>query len=264
MLVCVVIVCLYSLGMTEVGESIPFDELHPNSSVRFTVIDGTQYLSVRDIIMVMCRKNGNRAMEVWARLPDIFKQEVTALCGNFQFKGTGQKEQPVIQFQGAIKLLMWLPGEQAKQFRSQAADILTRYYAGDKNLLKEVWENAQSLEPIHVAARTALPREQVEDETTRKRKAIELAVLEVELRTTQLNIQTRLMVMYASLCPNQELDDRTRLHFKDVIINLSNACAGGGLETITDPPSLRLSQTPPSAPIPVRPVYRTVWRNLEL
>ena len=87
-----------------------------------------------------------------------------------KFKGAGQQEQPVIQFQGALKLLMRLPGENAKIFRSKAADILTRYYAGDKTLLKEVWANAQSASPINEAARAALPGVDALEEYSAKRQ----------------------------------------------------------------------------------------------
>jgi hypothetical protein len=54
--------------------------------------------------------------------------------------------------------MMWLPGEQAKKFRSTAVNILTSYYAGDKTLLDEVWANAQAQAPINEAARAALPQ----------------------------------------------------------------------------------------------------------
>ena len=136
------------------------------------MIDGVQYLSVRDIIMVMCGKDANHSNEIWRRLPDQSKAEVNSYCVNLKFKGPGQKEQPVIQFQGAVKLLMWLPGENAKAFRSKAAEILTRYYAGDKTLLKDVWANAQSASPINEAARAALPGVDALEEYSAKRQKI--------------------------------------------------------------------------------------------
>jgi hypothetical protein len=122
--------------------------------------------------MVMCGKNNNDSAKVWARIPDSLKTEVQSSRRNFKFPGRGQSEQPVIQFQGAIKLLMWLPGEQAKVFRSKAADILTRYFAGDKSLLEDIAANAESTAPVNELARAALPTE------SKKRKA-ELEELEV-------------------------------------------------------------------------------------
>jgi hypothetical protein len=213
-----------------------FNEIVPDATVRFAVINDVQYLSVRDLIMVLCGKDRNQSAEVWRRLPEVNKNEVKAFCFNYQFKGKGQQEQVLIQFEGAMKLLMWLPGDKAKRFRSDAAKILTRYYAGDKTLLAEVYANAEAQGVINQAARAALPQvqaDEVEDEYTRKRKALELEVQEEALQMSRVDrhlktvtMQTKLMEMYAALCPGGQLDDRTRLHFKDTIVNLSSAAAG--------------------------------------
>ena len=89
---------------------IPFDEIVPGASVRFTCIDGKQYMSIRDIIMHMCGKDNHRAAEVWRNIPEINKNELAPDCNNFQFPGVGQSKQPVINFPGALKLSMFLPG----------------------------------------------------------------------------------------------------------------------------------------------------------
>ena len=108
---------------------IPFDDIVPGSSVRFTVIEGEQYLSVRDLIMVMCGQTSKHALQTWYNLSEENKSEVSKFLGNFKFPGQGQSEQPVIKFEGALKLLMFLPGEKAKQYRSMASNIIMRYYA---------------------------------------------------------------------------------------------------------------------------------------
>jgi hypothetical protein len=172
-------------------ERIPFDDIAQNSSVRVATVDGVQYLSIRDIIMVVCVKNGNYANEVWRRVPETFKAEVAGFIVNLKFKGPGQKSQPVIQFQGALKMMMWLPGEQAKKFRSTAVNILTSYYAGDKTLLDEVWANAQAQAPINEAARAALPQLDAIEEYGAKRQKImehieqDLALVKVMAATTK-------------------------------------------------------------------------------
>ena len=38
---------------------IPFDEIVPGAKVRVAVINGKQYLSVRDLIMHLCNKDNN-------------------------------------------------------------------------------------------------------------------------------------------------------------------------------------------------------------
>ena len=208
---------------------IPFDEIVPGATVRFTVIDGVQYLSVRDLIMVMCNKTNQEAARTLSRMAGSFQKELLPFWKNFQFPGRGQSEQPVIQFQGAMKLLMWLPGEQAKQFRSKASDILTRYFAGDKTLLIDICANAESQNVINQAARAALP----DSEHAIKRKALELEIQEealqmsrVERHLKTVHLQRDLMEMFALVSPGGQLDDRTRLHFKDIIVNLSSAAAG--------------------------------------
>jgi len=183
---------------------IPFEEIISGATVRFTVIGGVQFLSIRDLIMVMCGKNQNQAAKVWRRISDEVKAELNAFYLNFKFPGRGQSEQPVIQFQGALKLLVWLPGENAKKFRSQAADILTRYCTGDTTLLSEI--NAQD------ADNKALDIQEEALQTSR-----------IERHLKAVTIQNKLMDMYTALCPDNVIDDRTRLHFKDIIVNLSSS-----------------------------------------
>jgi hypothetical protein len=169
---------------------IPFGELISGASVRVALIGGVQYLSVRDLIMVMCGQTYIHASKTWSRMSETFKDEVSTDCRHLKFKGTGQKEQAVIQFRGAIKLMMQLPGEQAKQFRSQASAILTRYYAGDKTLLADVIANAESGAGINEAARDALP--DVVDEMGTKRRRIVTTISEKELvRMKEQNVFLR-------------------------------------------------------------------------
>ena len=137
---------------------ISFNELVSGSEgVRYTDVNSVPYMSIRDIIMVVCGKDNNDAGRIWRTLPETYKNEVQQFLLNFKFEGRGQSKQPVITLQGAIKLIMRLPGEMAKDFRSQACDILTRYLAGDQSLHAEVNANAQSQQPINEFARASLP-----------------------------------------------------------------------------------------------------------
>ena len=136
--------------------TIPFDDIVPGATVRFTIVDGKQYMSIRDIIMHMCGMENKRAAEVWDRLTLDQKKEVSAFCGNLQFPGPGQKTQPVITFPGALKLMMFLPGENAKKNRSAMSTIMHRYFAGDPSLLGEIESNANSNHPMAQMARASL------------------------------------------------------------------------------------------------------------
>jgi hypothetical protein len=67
---------------------IPFGELLDGATVRATTINGKNYLSVRDLIMVVCEKNANRSCEIWRRdIGEDRKQELCNFMQNFQFKG---------------------------------------------------------------------------------------------------------------------------------------------------------------------------------
>jgi hypothetical protein len=123
--------------------AIPFDKIVPGASVRFTMIDLVIFLSVRDVIMHLCGKNRKRANEVWERLSVKQKSELVGDISIFQFPGQGQSKMPVITIEGAMKLMMMLPGERAKHMRVHAADILSRYVQGKDSLIAEIHQNKQ-------------------------------------------------------------------------------------------------------------------------
>jgi len=183
-------------------DSIPFDNIKDGAIVRCAVIDGVQYLSICDLIMVMCDNDRNQAERVWKQIKFKSKGELLSLNYDFpnRFPGCRRCEEPVIQFQGAMKLLTLLPTEKSL---SQASDILTRAEALPQMLEADLYTRAEA--PPHT---------------------LELDMLEADLYTKRVNTQARLMEMYATLCPDNQLDDRTRIHFKDTIVNLSSAAAG--------------------------------------
>ena len=63
------------------------------------------------------------------------------------------QSQPVITLEGALKLITWLPGDMAKDYRSKACSILTCYLGGDSSLVEEIEANAASSAPLNVLAR---------------------------------------------------------------------------------------------------------------
>ena len=141
---------------SETAQVIPFNDIAPDAFVRWTSINEKQYLSVRDIIMCVCTKNSNYAGQVWRNLSYVNKEELSSYLEYYKFPGQGQSPQPVITFRGALKLIMFLPGEDAKKHRSAIAVILQRYYAGDDSLVDEIRANAESAKPFHQMARASL------------------------------------------------------------------------------------------------------------
>jgi hypothetical protein len=195
--------------MTTLVQTIPFDEILPGATVRFTIIDGTQFLSVRDLIMSVCAKDNKIASKIWERISEERTEEVSPFCRNFKFPGQGQSEQTVITFPGAVMLVMFLPGERAKTNRSLMASILVRYFAGDVTLVREIEANAASDDPVANMARAALPvvaNDQVGLNLKRKREELEFVKSGIEF--------------YASIGTNNALDERGVVVFKDAVLGL--------------------------------------------
>ena len=225
-----------------------FDELVPGSTVRFAVIDKVQYLSIRDLIMIVCDKSGNYALEVWRRLPEDKKNEVHAFCVNFKFPGRGQQKQPLITFPGALKLMMWLPGSQAKAFRTKVTEIITRYFAGDKSLLHDIQANAESSSPINEAARAslesdqskqALDQEEQEYSQLKRKRAEEVAYLRESnpLFKHRIRAQNEYMAMsqqwHASYMQmeNEKLElQRKKIEMERANLEVITACCNQDLE----------------------------------
>ena len=133
---------------------ISFDEIAPGATIRVTTFDGKQYLSVRDLIMCVCEKNQNDAGEVWRNLSP-YKSNLDHNLQKHKFRGRGQSKQPVITISGAMKLIMVLPGARAKQMRSTAADILSRYLTGDETLIEDI-KNNKIIGPIAACKKMAV------------------------------------------------------------------------------------------------------------
>ena len=122
-------------------ESIQSDDRILGSTVRTTVQNGIEYVSLRDFIMRLCKNNDKRATHTWDRLSQDWKEKLQSFCSRFQFPGRGQSEQPVITFSGAIKLAMILPGKYVKKYRYKFASIISRFLDGDLEMCSEIVKN---------------------------------------------------------------------------------------------------------------------------
>jgi len=70
--------------------------------------------------------------------------------------GYNSKKIKLVSFVNAIQLVTVLSGNVAKDIRSGFVRIVSRYLAGDKTLVRELHQNAQSTAPINAMAREAL------------------------------------------------------------------------------------------------------------
>ena len=245
---------------------IPFDAIAAGKSVRLTEIEKLQYLCTRDFIMVYADCSAKTANKIWERLSESRKQEVATECRSFKFPGQGQTEQSVITFKGALKLSMWIGGENAKKYRAAMVSILQRYYAGDGSLLDEVEANAQSSGPIQQMARESLAAEKaVEDEEEalslpfkKRRMELDMARMEAEVEArrianhaAELEVEAKKIANraaelcnsaterehlkqvkenYKDLCTDTVMDERARLILKDNFLNMAmlNGSTAGG------------------------------------
>jgi hypothetical protein len=86
-----------------------------------------------DYVMIVTNKNNNRAAECIANIkttdPTFFSN-----LEKYKFPGPGQTSIYVLCASEAIELLMILPGNRAKAFRKESAELLTRLFSGDPTL----------------------------------------------------------------------------------------------------------------------------------
>jgi hypothetical protein len=220
------------------------------------VIDGEQNMSISDVIKHICAKDFRGASRVWKNLSDKKKEEVWQKRSHFQFPGQGQSEQPVTDFKGILKLVMLVGGENAKKYRSAMVTILSRYYAGDGSLVDEIEANAKSNAPIAQMARASLAAEAgpaIQDEVslTHKRKLEELQIAKIETeliitkrtadnehlitkRAAEHEHLTKCTRSYQEICQDTGMDERARLIFKDLFLNMAMQQQPGVAGLLTD------------------------------
>jgi hypothetical protein len=182
---------------------ISFDEIVAGETMRVVVIDGEQYLSVKDVV-----KLGGGST-----VPRQAIDEISFLVKTWKFSGSDDSEEEVILFQGAIKLLTWLPIGHARWSCRKMVDTLIKNYRGDRGMLRDVYAIAMS-------------KTNQDDETTRKRKALDLEDLKMGLNAKRLDLQTRAWKAYANVCADNEIDTAGREHFKKVLVVISSVVAG--------------------------------------
>ena len=74
--------------------------------------------------------------------------EVHTLCVNFKFPGPGQRQTPVTDARGIVRIIMLLPCRAAAPVRAKAADVLVRYLGGDPSLVPEISQNRAERENL--------------------------------------------------------------------------------------------------------------------
>lgn len=142
---------------------------------------------------------------------------------------TGNSKTKLITLQGAINLIMLLPGNMAKTVRTQISNTMTRFFAGDETLVNQIHANAASDDPIARLARASLAAEddagpaQMDDYTlVRKRRMeeIEFQTREVELTERKLANVQKSAEFIQSLKSMHNVDERTKMQMEDYTKNV--------------------------------------------
>lgn len=208
---------------------ISFESISAGATVRVTC-EKPPRISVIDLIMVVCAQSRPHATVTYNRLKD---SEVITFCYDFQFPGQGQRPTPVAALQEALQIMMVLPGEKAKTYRKEAAEILTRFLAGDATLHEEIQANAASAAPINVVARESLKRPLDDVQAERKvRMCLAVEAMHFSEKCFEMLVKHGLA------------NDRDKLVFGDQVRSTSLIVQSMG----------RVEESAPAAPAPLAPV----------
>jgi hypothetical protein len=133
--------------------------------------------------------------------------------------GKGNGHTKLLTFENAIELVMVLPGKVAKETRTQFANIIRRYIAGDHSLIKEIQANAESASPIAQMARESLGIATEEDLRRKRRKQdIENEMMYMESKQKSISFFIDTM---ERLDPDWKKDTRLVMQTKDHLKNIT-------------------------------------------
>jgi hypothetical protein len=137
----------------------------------------------------------------------------TSLFNNAKF--VIQNRSRLVTFEHATELVMVLPGKVAKETRTQFANIINRYIAGDHSLIKEIQANAESASPVAQMARKSLGIA-TEEDLKRKRQREEIDMVAAKQRSIITFIDTM-----ERLDPDWKKDTRLLVQTKDYLKNIT-------------------------------------------
>ena len=95
-------------------------------------------VSIYDVISVV--NNTVDARKVYKRLI-IEYPEVVTNCHNFKFNGKGQRDTPITDAKGLIKIINLLSGPLAAKFRESCSNIIVKFLGGDLTLIDQIKTN---------------------------------------------------------------------------------------------------------------------------
>lgn len=126
--------------------------------------DGNQAFSLFDLGNIFCNKDlestyGKNTYYRLTKEGSEHKDEVESYTVNLRVSGSGQRETPCACIKGLQMYTMLLGGKVGADFRKIAADVFSRFMAGDRSLIKVINVHAASNSPLQQAFRAALPQD---------------------------------------------------------------------------------------------------------
>src|SRR5215831_13321875 len=125
----------------------------PEGAIRTTP---DKRVSVYDAIRVAT--GAKNPHQVWNDLKKTYP-EVLQKTESYKFPGRGQLPTPVTNKEGFIRILVFLPGEEAKRFRDIAVPVIVRYLEADATLAEEIIDRQTDPEVLHRLALRAKSKE---------------------------------------------------------------------------------------------------------
>ena len=174
-------------------------------------------MSVYSIIEFVCGLERNNARLYYIRLleKDDTKDELLSFCRTQKIDGRG-KETPVVDAHGSMQLIMMLRGKNASIFRKAAADLVTRYFAGDVTLAQEVQHMAQTSFPGKDFFVDSVNQHRREEEAVPDRKRVR-----TDFGTHGMYKTTYQMLMdMVSRCKDTSSDIRLRYFQPNAYVNM--------------------------------------------
>ena len=193
------------------------------------------YASIYDIMRVA--GGGEEPTHAWNKLKSKFCS-LSSTSGTsktpgpavkyYKFAGRGQRDTPVINGAGLVRLLILLPGPKARQFAAESAETLVRFIGGDESLVAEIHRNreiaqgnsnsVQSFMRSNIS--TASDLTTVDFETEERRARLVKLCNENELQKEEIKIRKlEVLDKYKNYAIDNIQDARVKEHIDNEISN---------------------------------------------
>ena len=123
------------------------DTVMTKERIRCTSIDGVMKISIYDVMQYVCGYQSTHTTQTFKKViqqfPEVYKSVV--IC---KFPGAGQRDTPVADSKGLLKILMHIRGRRSAVIRDRVADIANRFFSGDLSLCADIREIDRKLNQL--------------------------------------------------------------------------------------------------------------------